>query len=130
MIKKIQFAIWRNIRIYHRKYITFVNVFHCKSNFTKSGYFPIPVCPKTTQEWQASSQRLNCNDTHKYHCAPYYDLSELYEFCYERRLLKVKKGKLSYMYGKHTSIFARTQTRTHTRDCAKWVIVYSSIVIL
>lgn len=51
------------------------------------------VCPKNTQEWQDSSQQLNCNDTHKYHCAPYHDLTQLYEFCYERTSLKVDKGK-------------------------------------
>lgn len=97
MIKKIQFAMLKYKKI-PQKYATFVNVFHCKSNFTKSGYFPVPKCPKNTQEWQASSRRLNCNDTYKYHCAPYYDLSNLYEFCYARKSLKVKRGMFLVTY--------------------------------
>lgn len=71
-----------------------------KGYFTNTGYFPVSECPKNTQEWQASSLRLNCNDTHKYHCAPYYDLSQLYEFCYQRPLLEVKKGKIEVLVRK------------------------------
>lgn len=71
-----------------------------KGYFTNTGYFPVSECPKNTQEWQASSLRLNCNDTHKYHCAPYYDLSQLYEFCYQRPLLEFKNGKLELLVRK------------------------------
>lgn len=67
--------------------------FTLKGVFIKSGYHPTSKCPTNEKDWTASSHRLKCNATHKYHCAPYYDHSQLYEFCYDRTVLTVKKGK-------------------------------------
>lgn len=57
-----------------------------------NGYYPVPVCPKDANEWEGSSRRLKCNKTHNYHCVPYHDRSQFYEFCYEMAVLKVEKG--------------------------------------
>lgn len=63
-----------------------------KSSFSELGYITVHSCPKSPGEWNDSSLRLNCNDTHKYHCAPYLsETSQLYEFCY--RSLNISKGK-------------------------------------
>lgn len=63
-----------------------------KSNFSELGYIPVPSCPKSLREWNDSSLRLNCNETNKYHCAPYLSkTSQLYEFCYGS--LNISKGK-------------------------------------
>ncbi|XP_052680103.1 uncharacterized protein LOC128160823 [Crassostrea angulata] len=62
-----------------------------KSIFSELGYIPVPSCPKSPREWNDSSLRLNCNETNKYHCAPYLsETSQLYEFCY--RSLSISKG--------------------------------------
>lgn len=66
-----------------------------KSIFSELGYNPVPSCPKSAREWEDSLMRLNCNDTHKYHCAPYLTnqtkVYQLYELCY--RSINVNKGK-------------------------------------
>lgn len=63
-----------------------------KSNISEFGYIHVPSCPKSLREWEDSSLRLKCNDTHKYHCAPYlnnYEVYQLYELCY--RSINVSK---------------------------------------
>lgn len=62
-----------------------------KSNFSKNGYHLVSSCPNTKTEWEARSRWLKCNITNQYHCSPF-NTSQLYEFCYERKVLKVLKG--------------------------------------
>lgn len=57
-----------------------------------SGYYPAASCPRNAFEWEVSSQRLNCTKSHMYHCNPYKQ-SQLYEFCYEKGVFEVEKGK-------------------------------------
>lgn len=71
-----------------------VFIFFFQSNISEFGYIHVPSCPKSLREWEDSSLRLKCNDTHKYHCAPYlnnYEVYQLYELCY--RSINVSKGK-------------------------------------
>lgn len=74
------------------KLIVLIFIPFTEAEVKKSGYYPVSACPKDANEWEASSRRLMCNNTHSYHCAPYHDRSQFYEFCYEMAVLEVKKG--------------------------------------
>lgn len=71
--------------------ITTIQTVGLKTNFSRSGYHQVVSCPRNVFEWEASSQRLNCTNAKMYHCNPY-KASQLYEFCYEHEVFKVKKG--------------------------------------
>lgn len=71
--------------------ITIIQTVGVKTNFSMSGFYPVVSCPRNAFDWEASSQRLNCTKAHMYHCNPY-EAIQLYEFCYEKDVFKVKKG--------------------------------------
>lgn len=110
MYLKLKLCFWKFMIMWSNTTSVYVNLkIHCpksvivltknnnltsflKSIFSELGYIPVPSCPKSPREWNDSSLRLNCNETNKYHCAPYLsETSQLYEFCY--RSLSISKGK-------------------------------------
>lgn len=49
------------------------------------------------EDWDLSSSRLGCNDTHGYHCVPNKFLTSLIEFCYPRgKNIMFEKGKVKF----------------------------------
>lgn len=69
-----------------------------------SGFYPVVSCPRNAVEWEASSQRLNCTKAHMYYCNPY-EAIQLYEFCYEKDVFKVKKGKYCKLFRSKCAIY-------------------------
>lgn len=70
--------------------LTTIQTNFVKSSFSRNGYHQVSSCPTTKSEWEARSLMLNCNSTNQYHCSPF-NTSQLYEFCYQRKVFKVYK---------------------------------------
>lgn len=50
-------------------------------------------CPKNETEWNRKSSALNCSQLNGYMCLPNQQLTELLEFCYRERKIRIQEGK-------------------------------------
>lgn len=60
------------------------------------GYkFPVystQSCPLNQTEWSERSSTLNCSKRNGYMCLPNQNFTELLEFCYTERLIRIQEG--------------------------------------
>ncbi|XP_055999581.1 uncharacterized protein LOC125653861 isoform X1 [Ostrea edulis] len=95
-IKTNNFEMRRSVIVVFLFYLTQTINTKQVQNYSSFGYsFPVNYaekCPRTAEEWDNSSRRLNCSKTHVYHCAPDKNLSSLIEFCYPSKGYMFQKG--------------------------------------
>lgn len=50
------------------------------------------MCPKNQTEWSERSSKLNCTIDNAYMCFPNENFTELLEFCYMDRRIRIEEG--------------------------------------
>lgn len=60
--------------------------------------FSTQSCPLNQTEWSERSSALNCSERNGYMCLPNQHLTELLEFCYTERLIRIQEGIYTYFF--------------------------------
>lgn len=87
-------------KLFFFKYLRYKCIFYFQEKL--DGYkFPVystQSCPKNQTEWIKRSSALNCSERNGYMCLPNQNFTELLEFCYSERLIRIQEGKYTYFF--------------------------------